>query len=706
MNRYAVVFCALILWFVSGCGPGVTEPPTHVVLIVVDSLRPDHIGSYGYGSVETPNIDGLGTGIRFENAVSPVPITLPAVASILTSLTPIEHGIHYHEGYRLPDDVTTLAEVLSGEGYRTAAFVGAAVLDPAFGLQQGFDVYDSEFPERFPLFNASLRPLEAIFNGTQRRASEVTLAAAHWLDSNRDDRFFLFLHLYDPHLPCDPPPPFVPEQTSGEYEDFESQQVIQYDAEINYTDHQIGRFLEQLREWGLMENTLVVLTSDHGEGLGDKGEDSHSVFLYDSTVRVPLIFGGATGLRRDQVVTDQVRLIDVYPTILDMLGIAPPEGLSGTSLLPLLEGGTDGSPGPAYLETYASRIERGWSVLKGIRDDGWKYIRAPEPELYNLTEDPGESRNLYGEDREMAERLETVLAEMEKRAETVGRSEPHIPDSSLVEKIRSLGYLGAGAEAPDLSFSSEGGPDPKAVFPAFRNERYTREYIRLALLFLPGGQMAGARFFLEKAIELQPDNPQPHLYLSEVFRQQGLNEKAEEEIDRVLSLEPENADAHYQRGLIVSQLGNADAALEAYERTVSLDPTNEMAFNNLGTIYGMREEFDRAQAMFEKALEINPDLPQSHANLGGVHFARQAYREACEEWEISLRLDPTQKNLHVTLGSTYSMIGEYEKALVHYEDFIAVNPDTFTVQRIRGAMETIREKMAESPASTGEQEER
>ncbi len=693
--RYFLLALGFIFLFITlDCSWGGKGKPENVVLIIVDTLRSDHLGCYGYDGVETPHIDNLAkTGIRFEEAISHAPITLPSISSILTSLIPFEHGVHYNEGYRLPDDVTTLAEVLAGAGFETAAFVSAVVLDSVFGTHQGFDHFDASFPDPFRLHQASLKPLEVVFGKTQRRAEDVTTSAISWLDGREDGPFFLLLHYFDPHIPYDPPPPFAPAMEEGKYEEILTQQIKFYDGEIAYTDHQIGIFLDSLREKDLVDNTLIVFTSDHGEGLGDKGEDTHSVFLYESTIRVPLILSGATGFMAGRVIEGPVRLIDIYPTILDILTIEPPPGIAGESLVPVIATGADEVERPVYLETYANRLERGWSILKGVRLDGWKYIEAPTPELYFLEDDPGETRNLYEVNEHVGMGMEAKLRELEERPVGWGRMEPRITDKSFIERVRSLGYIGVSDENFDFEVSEVGGVDPKEIFPEFQRARYTEEYLRLALMFMQTQQLNGARFFLDKSIELDPDNPLPRYYLAEVCRQQGLNDKGLNEIDFVLRREPENAEAHYLQGLLYSQAGKDDLALESFERAVGLDPNHAQAYNNMGLIYGEREDFETASSLFERALEINPDLPQARVNAGNVHFAMGRSKEATKEWELALLLDPGMKNMHIFLGNAYFQQNEYEKALDHYESFLATDPDSMMAMQVQGWMETIRKRM-------------
>ncbi len=702
--RSAIVFLILLsMIVVGGCGTGRGGKPENVILIVVDALRQDHLGCYGYDAVETPHIDKLAAeGVRFQNAVSNAPLTLPSVCSILTSLTPPEHGVRYSEGFSLPKDITTLAEVLSTNGYNTAAFMGAVVLDSVFGVNQGFEHFDAVFPEKFQLYRSSMRPLELVFGHSQRRAEEVTSAAVDWIEKNRKDPFFVMLHYFDPNIPYDPPPPFIPEVEEEKYEALLTHQAKYYDAEINYVDHCVGLLLEELDKWGLDNNTLIVLTADQGEGLGEKEEDTHGFFLYESTMRVPLILGWATGLQAGSVVQDQVQLIDVFPTVLDILGIEPPGRISGTSVVPLVHGQADTLSRPAYMETCANRIERGWSVIKAIRMDDWKYIEAPQPELYFLQDDPGEARNLIEERPDIAGSMREALEDLETGWVERERIEPRISDESFTGRLRNINLGGTDVENLDFESPLEiSGPDPKSMIGDYRREKQGQEYYNLALLFMSSGQHGGSRYFLEKAIELKQDDPMLHLHLAEVFRLQGLNEKGMGEIEKVIALEPENDDAWYLKGLLAQQEGNLNLALSAFERTVKVKPDHAQAYNNMGLIYGQKENYDRAFTMLTKALEINPDLAQAHANIGNVYYERGEYNRAWEEMELALKLDPGMNDLRLFLGSSYSQKGEYEKALFHYETFLESRPDSFTVKRVEGWMDALKEKISEGDMPQG-----
>ncbi|MGH9335213.1 MAG: sulfatase, partial [Vicinamibacteria bacterium] len=429
MSRALAVLLTSI-WF-SSCGAIPSSKPSSVVLITIDTLRADRLG------VGTPTLDALSSaGARFTNAFAQSPLTLPSHSSILTGTYPTYHGVRDNGRYRLSDEMVTLAEILKGSGHATAAFVGGFPVDSRFGLHQGFDVYDDVLGS-----SASRVGL------AERRASDVISSARKWIGDR--DRYFAWIHLFDPHAPYEPPPPFP----SG------------YDGEIAYVDHSLKELLD-----AVSEDTLVVVTADHGEGLGEHGEATHSLFVYDSTLRIPLIFRGP-GVPEGAVVEEPVRSIDILPTILDLVG--EEKGCArcqGRSLLPALEG-KDLPPAASYAETFFPRLNLGWSELRSLRKGGWKYIAAPEPEVYAVDTDPGESRNVASTNED---KLRELASELEKLTAGEELSAP-AADAKTVAALRSLGYL-MSANAPDAPATGPR-PDPKSRLAVWESIRSGMELV-------------------------------------------------------------------------------------------------------------------------------------------------------------------------------------------------------------------------------------
>ncbi len=442
IRRWSAAVAGLVLTLAL---PQALAAGSNVLLISIDTLRADRLGCYGYEKATTPVLDRLASeSARFENAFSPVPLTLPAHASLLTGTYPIYHGVRDNSGFVLPEGRTTLAEVLRGEGYRTGAFVGAFVLDSKFGLGQGFERYFDDF---------DLSELETVSPGyVQRRADEVVAETLRWLGGDDDRPFFAWVHLYDPHDPYTPPQPYAAAHPGRPY-----------DGEVAFTDHQIGVLLEGLRKMGRYEDTLIVVVADHGESLGEHGEQKHGLFVYNATQQVPLLvrLPGASGSA--QVVSEPVSLVDVLPTILQLLEIGrarTPEA-QGRPLGSLLLGKSPPPAADLYAESLYANRQFGWSPLRALYSGGYKYIQAPEPELYDLRQDFAEGRNLAPSNQALARRLEQKLGAFERRfAGNTEAASGARPDAETLQKLQSLGYLAtAGGEAP----AREGPlPDPKA----------------------------------------------------------------------------------------------------------------------------------------------------------------------------------------------------------------------------------------------------
>jgi len=438
--RIALGPAALLLsGLLAGCGLG-QEAPERVVLVTIDTLRADRVGAYGDPAARTPSLDALAdAGVRFDQAVAPTPLTLPSHTSLMTGLTPPQHGVRHNSFFALREEIPTLAERLRAEGFATAAFVGAFVLDSQFGLARGFDTYDDEVGQR----HATPTP----FSFAERTADRVVDAALEWL-AHAPDRFFLWVHLYDPHANYDPPERYLA-AVGGDA----------YAGEIAFADAQVGRLIRTVTARWDPSRLVVAVTSDHGESLGEHGEPSHGYMLYDATQRVPLFLVGP-GLPAGAVVDEQVRLVDLAPTLLALAHAEPLPGTTGRSLLPLVAGRTE-PVRIALLETLATQFDMGWSPLLGVRDGRYKYIRAPRPELYDLRADPGETRNLARRHPERVGEMDGILGER------LTGVEPLAPNVDLDEedrrRLESLGYVASTPDADlfDGRLGVVGGPDPK-----------------------------------------------------------------------------------------------------------------------------------------------------------------------------------------------------------------------------------------------------
>ncbi len=451
----------------------------NLLLITVDTLRPDHLGCYGHEGIRTPVIDGLATsGILFENACSSIPITLPSHASIMTGLYPPTHGIRFNGAFALADSIVTLAEVLQDDGYSTAAVVASYALDSEFGLDQGFSSYDDsypsgnilkfKYPELWPSLArlllsrvlASVLPLDLFFSEPQRRANKVTGAGLNWLENHSGDRFFLWLHYFDPHSPYDPPEnegPGLPDTSVpdnslvsrappyrywwGELESLEEIYRL-YDGEIEYSDRWIGRIVDELERVGIREKTLIVFAADHGESLWEHGLAGHGYSVYDSELKVPLIISLPGVLPAGSRVDKQVELIDLFPTILDILGVPRPQLLQGRNIVNMTDQEDPDGGRVAYSETLWPQKPQ--DRKKGLRTAGWKYVADPSGghvALYHLTTDPHELHDLHEQEPDITRRFAEEMTEISSRlGDTNGDSLPEM-NEDVKARLRALGYV-------------------------------------------------------------------------------------------------------------------------------------------------------------------------------------------------------------------------------------------------------------------------
>src|SRR5436853_1598931 len=415
-----LIACFLVLPAAFAAG----NPTTNVVIVTIDTLRADHLGCYGYKHIRTPNIDALAAdGVRFERAYTPVPVTLPAHTAIFTGSYPMLSGIHDFSANKLNPQQPTLASALKEHAYSTAAIIGSAVLDSRFGLNHGFDFYYDHFD-----FN---RLLETNLDEMERPGNVVADVALDWLSKNYQKKFFLWMHLYDPHYPYRPPAPY-----SEEYRD------RPYDGEIAFADAQVGRLIEFLKNKGLYQNTLIILSGDHGESLGEHGVKTHGFFIYNATLHVPLIIH-LPGDMHARTVANLVNLADLMPTVLAALNIQIPAQVQGQSLLPLMSPKKEDTARSLYAETFLPRLHFNWSELRGVETETYHFIDAPKPELYDLRKDPGETHNLFAEKKAVTEEMRVRLAKLIQQY-TAGQelAEKTGLDPALMERLKSLGYAG------------------------------------------------------------------------------------------------------------------------------------------------------------------------------------------------------------------------------------------------------------------------
>ena len=567
---------SLLLWkeagsaaedFPSGLAPGAAAG-YNVLVITLDTTRADHLGCYGHSGAETPVLDGLAeSGLRFADAVTVAPVTLPSHVSIFTGLYPPNHGVRRNGEYTLRPDEVTLAELFDDHGYDTAAFVGAFVLDRRFGLDQGFDHYDDAVN---PATNLSVGS-----SYDERSAAQVTESAVGWLAARSSDRpFFAWVHYFDPHQPFDAPEPWAGRFVKREY-----------DGEIAYVDSQIGRLVGALEELGDLGNTVVAITADHGEGLGEHGESSHDFFIYESVMRVPMVVS-APGLFEGPVVVEDalVAVTDLFPTLLDLVGIPAPasDGLSWVR----------GLPGPerrVYMESLAPYFDYGWAPLYGLRRHVDKFIDAPREEYYDLRQDPGELRSLVP-DPTLRDDLSSRLAEWPAVEEVVADAETIDPETR--KRLEALGYVGRTGGPRDTRL------DPKDMIEMFN--RYDR-----ARALARGGDVRGALAELQAVVAQSPGNRAALGEMARLYAMTGRLPEAERVLRESIALGA-TPDALTLLAQVLIATQRLEEAEQLADQALSIDARHGMAFIVLGDLASSGGRYGEAKELYEHAREVDP----------------------------------------------------------------------------------------------------
>ena len=616
---------------IARAGAGEKTPLGDVFLITIDTLRSDHVGCYGYQWIQTPTIDQLAKqGIRFAQAFTPSPITNTSHASILTGLLPSSHGVSDF-GVPLTADHSTLAELLEKRGYQTAAFIGSIILDSktlAPGLDRGFEFYDN-FPEK--------TETKSRWGRLERRGMDVVQRAETWLDGHRTGPHFVWVHLYDPHDPYEPPPPY-----SERYKDH------LYDGEIAFADSALGRFLNYLKEQHWYEGALIIVVGDHGEGLGEHGEDTHGIFLYDSTTHVPLIVKLPNEQEAGKVVEEQARTTDILPTILELLGIPAPESLDGTSLKSALLG-TE-APSRTVLGETDYPLRFGWAPLRSVRKDAFKFIEAPRPELYDLRSDPGEIRNAYVPWDSTVQKLRKELAKLSAKA--AGKPSAAAVAPSTTDELRALGYLST-ADAR----SSTDVPEP-SLLPDPKDKVEEQNLLHVAMMASEDGQTAKARTALEKLLRL--DN-RSEIGLSQLGRLEMESEnytKAALYLGRACEVNPQNATIAYDYGRALELSGDLVGARHALQASLKLNPKQLAARLLLGLIWLKSNDPKAAEDEFEAALLLQPASAEAQIGLARALLRQKKFGDAVGFLEERTKSSGNNADFFELLAQAYIGVGK------------------------------------------------
>jgi choline-sulfatase len=664
-------FC--ILLSVAACNREPPRPP-NVLLITLDTLRADHVGAYGSRAGSTPAIDSIAArGARFEHAGSAVPLTLPSHATILSGLLPLHHGLRNNGAGSFPSGRPTLATLFSEKGYRTAAFLGAFVLDRRFGLNRGFDVYDDEIP-RDPTLGDHLE--------AERRGDAVADRAAAWLARPDSRPFFAWVHLYDAHAPYTPPEPFRTRYAASAY-----------DGEIAFVDQQIGRLLAVLQQSGQRDHTIIVVTGDHGEALGEHGELTHGLLLYEGTLRVPLIIE-APGTLDPHVVTTPVSLADIAPTVAGLAKVPMTSStpLDGRDLSPPLLAKREPEARNIYAETEYPTVF-GWSPLAALRNGTHKFIAAPTPQLFDLSRDPQESRNVLTDERRVMRALSDSLSALQATATAPGQSNAQ-PDAETMAKLASLGYVGGMPP----SRGGAAGPDPNIMVPLFRRfeeatwaltaknydqaaatlEALVREDPRnpvfrgsLAKAERLRGRPQRAIALYRDAIVFAPQDAQAWYNLAAAFQESGDLPHAAEAVREALRRDEHSADAHNVLGIIHSEEGEPGAAFDEFRKAVAIDPRNARIHNNIGNAARATGRLDEAEAEFRRAIALAPNYPDPFNGLGALDIDRNRFAEAIRNFDRALELAPGYHEARLNRAVALQLSGNLAGAEAEYSAFLA-----------------------------------
>ncbi|HEX4960578.1 MAG TPA: sulfatase-like hydrolase/transferase [Thermoanaerobaculia bacterium] len=644
--------CALLL-ALPGLLSGCSRRPLNVLLVTLDTTRADHIGCYGFPLARTPRLDALAKeGVRCANAISAAPITLPSHSTILTGLYPPAHGVRDNGTYALGDDAVTLAERLKRAGYRTQAFVSALVLNRRYNLVQGFDGYDDDlWSEDEPkLFMIRSRPGEKT---AARAAAWLSGWAKESKEGNRPP-FFLWMHLFDAHQP---------------YRVSTAERVLSpspYDAEIGVLDHAVGRVLDELKKLGVLDDTLVIVTADHGESLGEHGEKTHAVFIYDATVRVPLLLRCPRLLPQGRVYEGSVRSADLVPTILAALKLPGGNETQGMDLLPAFRGDVPPPDLPQYSESLLSEVGFGMAPLYGVRHGGFKWIRAPKPEVYDLRRDSKELKNLYAAEPRRAAAMDrelTVILDDSRRRGLAPQKSPM--DKETMESLQALGYL-----APRASREAMAGIDPKDGMVLYTKLEDARH-------FAQQGKWDQSERLLQEVLAATPANVTAVNILALVQMRQGDFAAARNEYLRSLSLDPKQARVHAMLGTLSLLGDDLDAAERSYRQALAITPSFVEALSNLGMVALLRGNKQEAEDWYRKAIAADPGFPRVYRRVADLYYERGEFAKALENYRKTLAAEPNDFEAIVQAGNSARHLGDPKTAAELFARAAKLRPDSW-----------------------------
>lgn len=660
MKSVCLCLAVLTLVLANGCGRK-QDGELNVLLITLDTTRADRLSAYGYEEPTTPILDQLAAeGSLFDAAFCTAPITLPSHTSIMTGTYPVFHGTRDNSTYVVREEVVTLAEVLAEKGYDTGAVVGAFVLDSQFNLDQGFAQYDDDLDEMWSKDELEDRAQDA-FGFAERKANLVTASGLEWLRQPRSKPFFLWLHYFDPHQPVNPPEPH------------HSRFNEPYAGELAFADEQIGQIFSELKKQGAYDRTLIIVTADHGEGLLDHGEPSHSTLIFDSTMHVPLIArmpGQPAGQRFHRLTSS----VDIMPTVMDLLKLETPAEVQGRSFADLIQGAPDPAPNDRaiYMETMVPELDCGWGALRGIRTAEWKLIHGPIPRLYHVSEDASEVYDLAAQ---RPEDVQNWTRELQGRIDLWAVAEAsqavNAPDAETMAKLASLGYIGSGGtnRVSEKLADVAGKPDP------YEN-RWLFDQISSATEDLRTGQEESGMRKLQNVLSSDPNNPMALLNLGKAYLTvTGQVEDAADCFKHCIAFDPHQEDAHYYMARIERTRGNLQAAQSHAEAILAFNPYSIPALYEMAGIKEALHDSEGARAHLEALLALEPTSVPALLEMG-VSFAREGlHEESGDYFRRARNLDPQNPQVLYNIGVWYMVQNQPDEAIATLMRVVSMDPD-------------------------------
>jgi len=620
----------------------------NLLLITIDTMRPDRLGCYGSRVAKTPAIDRLAaSGAVFGRAFAHTPLTLPSHTSILLGTTPLQHGVHDNGNFKVPDSLPTLATFLKDQGYATGAFIGAFPLDARFGLDRGFDVYDENYGSGTSLD----------FQFVERKAEAVVGSALSWLDG-RTGPWFVWVHVFDPHQPYEPPAPYA-----AQYKD------DPYSGEVAYVDASLAKLFDYLDSSRQSGSTVVVLTGDHGQSLGEHGETTHGYFAYNSTLWIPLIVAGP-GVKPVRVDAN-VSHIDIFPTICDLMGLPRPSYLQGLSLVPALRGKdlSTLAARPIYFESLFAYYRRGWAPLRGFIEGPRKFIDLPIPEVYDLGADFGEARKLAGPD--VGKDKARLAGIIKAGSGSLSAASPQLGAASR-EKLASLGYVGGYQPPAKTTFAPA--DDLKTLLP------FNRKLEQAQDLYFRGQAQPGIALLLELVRE-RPEFDDPYLFLVTIYEKQGRLAEAEALLKAGATANPRNYKLAIEHGIVLAELGRNDEAVAVLDKAAGVIDWDPELWNYMGVAYWNEGDLSNAVTAYERALALDPKYGAVLANMGTVQTAiamrdkdPARLRQAMDLFKKALQADPRDASAYNGLGAAYRLSGDLDAAISCFEQALVLEP--------------------------------